>query len=638
MRAERTFPGGRAFARRRALWFNFVVLQQKLDNLPVSAGVYFFKNSAGTVIYVGKARSLRSRVRAYFQDRHLLDPKTSRLVEEIADLDYIITDSEVEALILESTLVKQSQPRYNVHLKDDKSFPYLKLTVNEPFPRIFVTRRVRRDGAMYFGPFLPASYARQTVKLINRYFRLRTCNLEIDGSLERACLDYQMKRCLGPCVTGLCAPGEYGRAVEEVKLLLSGRTDTLVRQLERRMNEASESLLYETAAICRDRIAMVKEISERQKMILEGQDDTDLFGYHQEGSRLALAVFAMRGGKVVGRREFFWEDLPNFEPAEFFSAALKQYYLQDTFTPREIYIPADIEDADALETWLSERRGTRVHLRSPKRGLKAGLLDLVMRNASISFDTRFRVLRPRGEEVLRLLQTELGLDALPRRIETFDVSHTHGADTVASMVVCEDGEMKRKHYRRFKIESVKGPDDFAALREAVHRHYRNVLEEDGAAWPDLVLIDGGKGQLSAAVAALMELGLENQPVAAIAKREERIFVKGREDQGVALPGDSPVLHLIQTMRDEAHRFAVEYHRKRLEMRDHSSELDGIPGIGEVRKKVLLRAFGSLERIRRAKYEELTPYVGPKVAAQIIQYFRNGTGPQNSRTGAGEPAS
>jgi len=598
------------------------VLQAKLGHLPASPGVYLFRNAEGKVIYVGKARSLKHRVRSYFQESRPHDIKTSRMVAEAADLEYILTDTEVEALILESTLVKRNQPRYNVNLKDDKSFPYLKLTIQEAYPRIFITRRIRRDGALYFGPFLPAAYARQTIKLVHRHFRLRTCSLEIDGRLPRPCLDYQMKRCLGPCVAGLCTREEYGRAVEEVKLLLSGKTETLIRQLECRMLQASEELRYEAAALYRDRIAMVREISERQKMILEGQDDADLFGYHCEGSRLALSVFAMRGGRLAGRREFFWEELEAFEPADFLAGALKQYYLQDTFTPKEVYIPADVDDAEVLEEWLSERRGTRVHLRSPRRGLKAGLLDLVMRNAAMSFANRFRLLKPRGEELLRPLRETLDLGSLPRRIEAFDVSHTQGADTVASMVVCENGEMKRRDYRKFKIESVKGPDDYTAMREAVHRHYGNVLEADEGSLPDLILIDGGKGQLSAAAAALEELGLESQAVVAIAKREEVVYMKGREADPIRLPHDSPVLHLIQTMRDEAHRFAVSYHRKRLELRDQSSELDAIPGIGEVRKKVLLRAFGSLERVRRAKFEELAPYVGPKAAGKILEYFAN----------------
>ena len=596
-------------------------LKEKIENLPGSPGVYLYRDSSGKTIYVGKAKSLRNRVRSYFQEGRPLDPKTDRLVSEVADIECIVTDSEVEALILESTLVKKNQPRYNVNLKDDKSFPYLKLTVNEPYPRIFITRRIKRDGALYFGPFLPASYARQTIKLINKYFKLRTCNLEIDGSLPRPCLDYQMKRCLGPCVAGLCSREQYGRAVEDVKLLLSGKSEELIRQLESRMNEASEQLRYEAAALYRDWIAMVRDMSERQKMILAGQDDSDLFGYFQEGSRLALQVFAMRGGRIVGRREFYWEDLISFEPSEFFSAALKQYYLQDTFTPIEIYIPADIEDAEVLESWLSERRGRRVHIRSPKRGLKSGLLDLVMRNARMSFETRFRVLKPKGAELLAPLQEILHLGALPRRVETFDVSHIQGADTVASMVVCENGEMKRSAYRKFKIESVKGPDDFASMREAVHRHYENVLEEDEASLPDLVLIDGGKGQLSAAGEALEDLGLERLPVAAIAKKEEIIFVRGREDEPIRLPRESPLLQLFQAMRDEAHRFAVTYHRKRRELRDFDSELLDIPGIGEVRRKVLLRAFGSLERVRSANFEELAPYVGPKAAEQIIEYFR-----------------
>jgi excinuclease ABC subunit C len=595
------------------------ILRQKLDNLPPSPGVYIFKNGEGRMIYVGKALSLRNRVRSYFQESRSLDPKTEHLVSEIADLETIIVDNEVEALILESTLVKRNQPRYNVNLKDDKSFPYLKLTVNEPYPRIFITRRIKQDGALYFGPFLPASYARQSLRLINRYFKLRTCNLPIDGTLPRPCLDYQMKRCLGPCVEGLCSKEQYDQADEDVRLLLSGKTDRLIRELEQRMSQASEDLRYEAAAVYRDWIAMVRDMSERQKMILEGQDDTDLFGYYQEGKQLAMAVFAMRAGRIVGRREFYWEDLLSFDPSDFFSAALKQYYLQDTFTPKEILIPADIEDTEALEAWLSERKGNRVYIRSPKRGLKAGLLDLVMRNANMSFETRFRIIKPRGEEVLRPLQEALGLDALPRRIEAFDVSHTQGADTVASMVVCENGEMKRSAYRKFKIESVKGPDDFASMREVVHRHYENVLEKDDERMPDLVLVDGGKGQLSAAVEALSDLGLEDQAVAAIAKKEEILFLDGREEP-IVLPRESPILHLIQTLRDEAHRFAVSYHRKRLELRDHTSELDGVPGIGEVRKKVLLRAFGSLERIRKARFEELAPYVGPKAAARLIEYF------------------
>ena len=601
-------------------------LEKKLENLPASPGVYIYKNDRGKVIYVGKARSLRSRVRSYFQESRPLDPKTDRLVSEIAGLEYILTDNEVEALILESTLVKQHQPRYNVHLKDDKSFPYLKLTVNEPYPRIFITRRIKKDGALYFGPFLPASYARRTIKLVNKYFKLRTCNLEIDGTLPRPCLDYQMKRCLGPCVSGLCSKAEYDRAVEDVKLLLSGKTDQLIRELELRMAEAAERLNYEAAAIYRDWITMVQDMSERQKMILAGQDDADLFGYFQDQSRLALAVFAMRGERVVGRREFYWEDLLSFDPGEFFSSALKQYYLQDTFTPKEIYIPVDIEEADVLEAWLTERRGSRVYIRSPKRGSKAGLLDLVMRNAQMCFDMRFRVLKPRGEQVLKPLQEILCLSSLPRRIETFDISHIQGSDTVASMVVCENGDMKKSDYRKFIVESVKGPDDFASMREVVHRHYENVLEEDEGKLPDLILIDGGKGQLAAAVAALEDLGLESQPVAAIAKKEEVLFVKGREDLPIRLTMESPVLHLVQTMRDEAHRFAVTYHRKRRDLRDYHSELDEIPGIGEVRKKVLLRAFGSLERVRQAGYEELAPYVGPRAAARILEYFEGQQNP------------
>ena len=597
------------------------ILSQKLDSLPAGPGVYLYRDATEKIIYVGKARSLRSRVRSYFQESRDLDLKTQHLVSRIADLEYIVTDSEVEALILESSLVKQHQPRYNIKLKDDKSFPYLKLTVNESYPRIFITRRIRRDGALYYGPFLPASYARQVIKLVNRYFKLRTCNLEIDGSLPRPCLDYQMQRCLGPCVAGLCSREGYQRAVEDAKLLLSGKTDELIRILEERMESAAEALNYEAAAVYRDWIAVMREISERQKMALEGQDDCDIFGYHQEGAQLALAVFAQRGGRVMGRREFYWEDLISFNPEEFFSEALLQYYLSDNFIPKEIYLPVDIEDAEILEEWFTERKGRRVSIRSPRRGLKSEMMDLVMRNAGVAFETRFRIMKARGEELLKPLQEALGLETLPRRIETFDISHIQGTETVASMVVCLNGEMKRREYRKFKIENDKMPDDFAAMREVVHRHYENVLEEDAGELPDLVLIDGGKGQLAAAVKALDDMGLENQQVAAIAKREEIIFVKGREDSPVELPRNSPLLHLIQRMRDEAHRFAVTYHRKRRELRDFDSELMDVPGIGEVRKKVLLRAFGSLERVRQAAFDELAPYVGPKAAAQIREYFK-----------------
>jgi excinuclease ABC subunit C len=429
-----------------------------------------------------------------------------------------------------------------------------------------------------------------------------------------------MNRCLGPCVAGLCTKEQYDHAVEDVKLLLSGKTDELIRQLDRRMGEAADEMFYEAAAVYRDWISMVRDISEKQKMILEGQDDCDLFGYHQEGSQLALQVFAMRGGRLVGRREFYWEDLISFDPGEFFSEALRQYYLQDTFTPKEIYIPADIEDAIVFQDWLSERKGSRVYIRSPRQGLKSEMLDLVMRNARMSFEMRFRIIKSKGEELLKPLQDALGIDTLPRRIETFDISHVQGSDTVASMVVCVNGAMKRDGYRKFKIESVKGPDDFAAMREVVHRHYENTLEQDEGNLPDLVLIDGGKGQLAAAIAALDDLGLESQAVAAIAKKEEILFVKGKEGQPIELPKDSPVLHLIQMMRDEAHRFAVAYHRKRRALRDFDSELMDIPGIGEVRKKVLLRAFGSLNRVKQAAFDELAPYVGPKAATQIIEYF------------------
>ncbi|MEE8584234.1 MAG: excinuclease ABC subunit UvrC [Acidobacteriota bacterium] len=594
-------------------------LQAMLANLPARPGVYLLKGRRGKVIYIGKAKSLKSRVRSYFQSSRIIDHKTEVLKDHIRDLEYVLTDSDLEALILESQLVKQHQPKFNVKLKDDKAFLHIKVTVQEPFPRVLLTRRIYQDGARYFGPYLPASLARNTIKIINRHFMLRTCDIDIDGSLQRPCLEHHIKRCLGPCAAGLCTQEEYQRAARDVILFLDGKTDELAADLTSRMLQASEKQHFEAAAFYRDRIRMIQDLGQKQKMVMSGVDDVDIFAYHRRGPRLALQLFTLRGGKIIGKREFYWEDLEFFDPRQFLRDALQQYYLSAGFVPREIHLPIEIEDQQLVLEWLCRKRRekglrSQVRIQAPRRGEKLNLLLLVERNAKIAFDSRFRILKSQKGKLLESLQKELGLPHPPERIEAFDISTIQGSENVASMVVCKDGLMDRNEYRKYKIRSVEGADDFASMREVVRRRYRRLLHEKSEL-PGLVLIDGGKGQLHAAYQALSELGLDDLPLASIAKREEHLFVQGQADP-VILNHISPVLHLVQEIRDEAHRFAVTFHRKRRTQRDFTSELDGIPGVGAKRRRRLLQNFGSLARIRQASEEELVPFVGRKVARAI----------------------
>lgn len=602
-----------------------VSLEEKLKEIPSSPGVYLHKNAAGKVIYIGKAKNLRHRVRSYFQARPF-DRKTDALVRQIADFEFIITDNEVEALILEATLTKKHKPRYNVNLKDDKSYPHLKLTINEPFPKVVITRRIQRDGALYFGPFLPASLARKTIDLINRTFQLRTCDIEIDGKAPRPCLEYHIKRCLGPCVKGLCTPEQYQESVRDVRLLLEGRNKELADTLSERMVQASEDLRYEMAAKYRDLRKTVIRLSEQQKMATSPERDVDIFAYYREGSRLALQLFTMRAGHIVGRREFFWEDLSEdeFNPAEFLSEVLAQYYATD-YVPKEIHVPVDFADRELLERALSVQRGRRVRVLYPQRGEKRDLIDLGEKNAKLAFEQRFRVLKPDMKRVLEELQETLELPRFPARIESFDISHIQGAENVAGMVVCDNGKMNRSEYRKFRIRGVEGANDTASMRETVFRRYRRLMDE-GKPLPDLIMIDGGKGQLNAAADAMSELGLEAVPMVGIVKPPQRhnevayLLVKGREHEPVYLDSHSLILRLLQMIRDETHRFAVTYHRKRRELRDFTSELTAIPGIGAKRKGRLLRHFGSIQRIARATVPELSPFVGRKAAEEISAHF------------------
>jgi excinuclease ABC subunit C len=602
-----------------------VTFAEKLKEIPVSAGVYLYKDSAGKIIYIGKAKRLRSRVRSYFQARPF-DRKTDALVRQIADVEFIVTDNEVEALILEATLTKKHKPRYNVNLKDDKSYPHLKLTVNEPFPKAVITRRIQKDGALYFGPFLPASMARKTIDVINRTFQLRTCDIEIDGKAPRPCLEYHIKRCLGPCVKGLCTADQYQEAVRDVRLLLEGRNTELADTLEERMGQASEEMRYEMAAKYRDLRKTVVKLSEQQKMATTSDRDVDIFAYYREDQRLALQLFTMREGNIIGRREFFWEDLPedDFDPAIFLGGVLAQYYATD-YVPKEIHVPVDFKDRELLEQALTKRRGRRVKIHYTQRGEKRDLIDLGEKNAKLAFEQRFRVLKPDMKRVLEELQETLELPRFPARIESFDISHIQGAENVAGMVVCDNGKMNRSEYRKFRIRDVVGANDFASMHEAVLRRYRRVLAE-GKPLPDLIMIDGGKGQLAAAAEAMRELDLEAIAMVGIVKPPLKhnqvayLLVKGREHEPVFLDPHSLILRLLQMIRDETHRYALSYHRKRRELRDFTSELSEIPGVGEKRKGRLLRHFGSIQRIAAASAMELTPFVGKKTALEIEDHF------------------
>ncbi len=626
-----------------------MTLDEKLKEIPRSPGVYLHKDAAGKIIYIGKAKNLRNRVRSYFQAGRAGDfsygIKTEELVRQIADVEFIVTDNEVEAFILEASLVKKHQPYFNYKLKDDKSYPHLKLTVNEPFPKCVITRRIQNDGALYFGPFLPAAMARRTIDVINRTFQLRTCDIEIDGKAPRPCLEYHIKRCLGPCVKGLCTPEEYQEAVRDVRMLLEGRNTELADKLEARMLHASEGMRYELAAKYRDLRKTVIKLSEQQKMATTSESDIDIFGYYREGKRLALQLFTMREGDIVGRREFFWEELSetDFNPAEFLSEVLSQYYssadsgpslpatdlrMQDgrvAFMPREIHVPIDFADRELLENVLTERKGRRVHILAPQRGEKRDMIDLVEKNSKLAFEQRFRVLKPDMKRVLEEMQETLELPRFPARIESFDVSHIQGSENVAGMVVCENGKMNRSEYRKFKIRWVEGANDFASMHEAVLRRYRRIRDEQKAL-PDLIMIDGGKSQLSAGAEAMRELDLEAVPMIGVVKpplhhnQVAYLLVKGREDEPVYLDSHSPMLRLIQMIRDETHRYAVTYHRKRRELRDFTSELSAIPGVGDKRKTRLLRHFGSIQKISVASVDELAPFVGRKTAGEIVDHF------------------
>jgi len=609
-------------------------LYEKIRTLPTQPGVYLYKNAEGEVIYVGKAKNLRSRVRSYLLAASQANAKTGTLMREAVDLDYILVANEHEALALENNLIKQRHPRFNILLRDDKTYPYVKLTMADRFPKVFVTRRIRKDGAAYYGPYFPGNLAYRVVELIHRSFLVPSCKVDLSRYHPRACLQYYIHRCLGPCVEELTTPEIYRNSVRDAQLLLEGRHAELERTLTERMMTAAEAEQFEAAARLRDQLTTVHQLQEKQRIATtEEGDDADVFGYHFEDGRLAVNLFHVRAGKIVDRREFFWDDLPEFaeavaedEGAEapfhagaVFSALLKQLYIDQHYVPRSIFVPVDFDDREDLAGLLTERTGHKIELAVPQRGEKRSLVDLASQNAHQSYTQRFRVLEPSRKAIQEALADALMLPELPQRIECFDISHIQGAETVASLVVWEDGKMNKQAYRKFKIKTVTGVDDFASMNEVLTRRYRRLLEEKKS-MPSLVLVDGGLGQLHAAAEALEALGITTQPLASIAKKEEIIYVYGNEDEPVVLDRRSPVLHLVQLIRDESHRFAIGYHRQRRAMRDRDSELLTIPGVGAQTRQRLLTHFGSLRDVQLATAESLAAVVPRKTAEGIWRHF------------------
>ena len=635
-------------------------LKTQITRLPEQPGVYLYFNDAGDTLYVGRARVLRDRVRSYLS-AYGSSPKTTALLDEVTRLEVIVTDSLVEALALETHLIKQRAPRFNILLRDDKNYPYLQLTTAEAFPRVLVARRVARDGNYYAGPFLPATLARKTMSLTHKLFGIRSCNEVITGRRERPCLEYDIKRCVAPCVEEICTEEQYGEAVEHTRMFLEGRNDELIVELKRRMVAASDDLRYEEAAHTRDAIKTVETLRDRQqKMSTVRLGDRDAFGVKTGPAGAVIQVFQMRGGRVIERVELVAEAARGHVPAEqeTVQAAVQQFY-EVRVAPPEVHVPVEIEDREAIERWLSERAGRKVKLVVPKRGDKRGLLALATRNAALGYRTRYSDEAQARGAALEELQRVLGLGVLPRRIECFDISTIQGSETVGSMVVCEDGRLVRKEYRKYRLRggawgaartTLPGArrrrsrrraserasseaggstfatdggverllDDFAAMHEVVGRRCRRLLD-DGGPLPDLVVIDGGKGQLSAAYEAFGALGLANLVAVGLAKKEELIYTRDAADP-IILEPNSAALLLLQRLRDEAHRFAVTYHRSARARRDFRSELDDIAGVGTRRRKALLTRFGSVANVRRATREELVPVIGARVADAVLAHF------------------
>jgi excinuclease ABC subunit C len=613
-----------------------VDLAEKLERLPDRPGVYLYKDAKGQVVYVGKAASVRNRVRSYFHASRVHDAKTDALVDHIADVDYIVTANELEALILESNLVKRHRPRYNIILRDDKHYPFLRLTTNEEFPRLLVARRVQKDGATYYGPFYPATALRETLRLVRALFPLRTCSIKIDGGAARPCLQYYIHRCNAPC-TGQETREGYARTVADVAAFLEGRDEDLARRLTAEMEEAAAQEKFERAGILRDQIQALNTVRERQKIISVDPEDQDILGLARQGSEACVQLFFVRRGRLLGREAFFLDKLGSASDGELLSALLRQFYSKSVVPPREILLSTDVPEASLLGEWLARLREGRVELLVPQRGRKRELVAMAEENAALALQTHLLSRSSRRQVVAEDLRRALALPEAPHRIEGFDISNIQGQEAVGSMVVWEAGDMKKDDYKRFKIRTVPGADDFAMMAEVLHRRYGRALEEGGTL-PDLILLDGGRGQLSAGSRVLEELGLDYLPIVALAKREEEVYHPASLHP-LVLDLASPALQALQRIRDEAHRFAITYHKKLRQKRTLVSVLDQIPGVGPTIRTNLLKSLGSARRVRAASVAELAavPKVTPKLAQRIHDFFHPATPGEATPAAASQPA-
>jgi len=599
-------------------------LRDKLDNLPAKPGVYQFLNKSGKVLYVGKAKNLRSRVRSYFQT-NITSPKTLALMQKVTDFQLVVTDSEVEALMLENNLIKVLKPRYNVNLKDDKSYPFIKVT-NELFPRVYPTRRIIKDGSKYFGPYTDVRSMKSSLRMINQIFKIRSCKLDItDKSIEqkkfKVCLDYHIKKCDGPC-EGLISSKEYGDMVSEVVKLLKGRTDELIKDLTGKMNKAVELLEFEKAADIRDKLSQLNSISLKQKIVSDDFEDRDVFAIAFEGKDSSCSVFNIRNGKLIGKKQLKLTIEPGEELSEMYSAAIKFYYTELTEIPREIVIETDPSDSELLLDWLNSRSDRKVKFLIPQRGDLKSLVKMCKENALLQLkEIQIQKMKAQGSipYSVAALQRDLRLKNIPKKIECFDISNLQGSDTVASMVVFEDGKPKKSQYRKFIIKGVMGPDDFSSMREVIERRYTNLIEMNENL-PDLIMVDGGKGQLSSAVEVLDLLGFTNYNIIGLAKRLEEVFLPGKSEPEM-IPKTSSGLKLLQQIRDEAHRFAITFHRSRRSKRIIKTELTDIKGIGSETAQKLLSKLGSVNAIKAATLEEVAEIVGRQKAELIIKHFK-----------------
>ena len=594
-------------------------LEEKLARLPDRPGIYIYRDAKAQVLYVGKAASLRSRVRSYFQESRPRDPKTDALVRQIRDLEYVVTDNELEALMLEANLVRKHRPRYNIILRDDKHYPFLKLTTNEEFPRLLVARRVQNDGATYYGPFYPATAMRETLKLTRQLFPLRTCSITIDGTLERPCIQYSIHRCNAPC-TGWETREGYAKTVREVTQFLGGRDEDLALRLTREMEEAAVETKFERAAVLRNQIQALNKVRERQKIISTDEVDQDVIGVVRQGSDACVEFFFVRKGRLVGQEAFFFDKVAGWADGEILSAFARQFYAKAVVPAPEVLVSEELPEAELTTEWLSRLAGRRVQIVVPQRGPKREFVAMAEENAAIALQNHLLSRDDRQQVVLEGLRRALALPGLPNRIEGYDISHVQGSEQVGSQVVWENGSMKKDDYKRFRIKTVAGADDFAALGEVLTRRFARALEQ-GTPLPDLVLIDGGRGQLNVGLKVLQDLGLDYLPVVALAKQQEEVYV-GESLHPLVLDPTSPALHTLQKIRDEAHRFAITYHKKLRSKRTLQSVLDAIPGVGRTIRTSLLKTLGSARRVRESSVAELAavPKVTPKLAQRIFDHF------------------